>query len=401
MEKRDPGYDVVHVVHSSYPEDPRVRREAAVAADVAERVLVICLRQPGRPNIGHHARSRIVRLPGRKSRGSVVDYVREYLMFTVRVFFLFARDERFRRARVVHLHTLPDFLIFAAMPAIRKGARSILDMHEIFPEFIRSKFPGVPGLLASFAARFLERASRARATVTITVNRPIRELLASRRARRGERIEIVHNVADSREMGDPEPRNYMVRTPVRLVYHGTLTHLYGLDIAIEAVAHACASGVSATLDIYGDGPATSDLKSLTERLRVADVISFHGNVPYKRLRVELPAFDAGLIPTRLDGMTQYSLSTKLLELFHLGIPAIASRIPTYVEYFPDDCAWYFTPDESRSAATAITAFANASDTQRRDRAIAARAVAERLGWPAEAARLATIYRELLSQPARR
>jgi glycosyltransferase involved in cell wall biosynthesis len=342
-----------------------------------------------------------VRLPGRKSRGSVVDYLREYMMFTVRVFLLFARDERYRRARVVHLHTLPDFLIFAALPAIRKGARSILDMHEIFPEFIRSKFPGFPGRSAVLAARFLERVSRARATVTITVNRPIRDLLASRRARRDERIEVVHNVADSRDMGQPEPRNYTLRTPVRLVYHGTLTHLYGLDIGIEAVAHARASGVLATLDIYGDGPATSDLESLTERLRVADVISFHGNVPYTRLRRELPTFDAGLIPTRLDAMTHYSLSTKLLELFHLGIPAVASRIPTYVEYFPDNCAWYFTPNDSRSAATAITALVGASDAQRAKRAIAARAVAERIGWPAEAARLAAIYRELLRQPADR
>lgn len=401
MEMRDLGYDVIHVVHGSYPEDPRVRREAAVAADAAERVLVVCLRQHGHPNTGHHARIRIVRLPGRKSRGSVVDYVREYMMFTVRVFLLFARDERFRRARVVHLHTLPDFLIFAAMPAIRNGARSILDMHEIFPEFIRSKFPAVPGLVAVSAARFLERASRARATVTITVNRPIRDLLASRRARRDERIEVVHNVADSRDMGDPEPRNYTVRTPIRLVYHGTLTHLYGLDIAIEAVSHARVSGVSVTLDIFGGGPATSDLKSLTERLRLADAISFHGNVSHTRLRRELPAFDAGLIPTRLDVMTRYSLSTKLLELFHLGIPAIASRIPAYVEYFPDDCAWYFTPNDSRSASTVITAFASATDVQRRDRALAARAVADRLGWPAEAARLAAIYRELLRQPAGR
>jgi glycosyltransferase involved in cell wall biosynthesis len=141
-----------------------------------------------------------------------------------------------------------------------------------------------------------------------------------------------------------------------------------------------------------------DLQLLTERLHLAEAVSFLGNVPHTRLRRELPAFDAGLIPTRLGVMTQYSLSTKLLELFHLGIPAIAARIPTYVEYFPDDCAWYFTPNDSTSAATAITAFANADDDQRRDRAMAARAVADRLGWPAEAARLASIYRELLSQP---
>ena len=400
MGKRQLGYDIIHVVHGAYPEDPRVRREAAVAADVAERVLVVSLQQPGRAIAGHYGRVRIVRLPGNKSRGSVIDYVREYTAFTVRVFLLFARDKRFRRAQVVHVHTLPDFLIFGALPAIRKGARSILDLHEIFPEFIRSKFPEPSGAVAVFAARLFERASRARATVTLTVNTPIRDLLESRAARNNERIEVVHNAADPRDMGTPAPRSYSVGTPARLVYHGTLTHLYGVDIAIEAVAHARASGAPVTLDIYGDGPSRHALEDVAERLRIGDAIHFHGNVPHTRLRRELPTFDAGLIPTRLDAMTHYSLSTKLLELFYLGIPVIASRIPTYDAYFPDDCAWYFTPNESPNAAIAIQAFVGATDDARQARAVAAGVVAGRLGWPTEAARLATIYRELLAQSDR-
>jgi glycosyltransferase involved in cell wall biosynthesis len=326
--------------------------------------------------------------------------VREYTAFTVRVCLLFARDERFRSARVIHVHTLPDFLIFGVLPAIRKGAQSILDLHEIFPEFIRSRFPGPSGTIFAFAAHLLERASRARATVTVTVNKPIRELLESRRARRDERIEVVHNAADPLDMGTPTPRSYAAGTPTRLVYHGTLTRLYGVDIAIEAVASVRASGTPVTLDIYGDGPSRHELKDVAERLRIGDAIHFHGNVAHTRLRRELPTFNAGLIPTRLDAMTRYSLSTKLLELFYLGIPVIASRIPTYSAYFSDDCAWYFTPNDVSSAAIAIQAFVGTTDDARRARAIAAGVVAGRLGWTAEAARLTAIYRQLLAQSDR-
>ena len=396
MEARSDRYDIVHVVHGTYPEDPRVRREATVAADVADRVLVVALRQANRPNVGHHGRIRVLRLAGSKSRGFAVDYVREYAVFTVRVFLLFVRVGRLRRARVVHVHTLPDFLIFGTIPALARGARSILDLHEIFPEFIRSRFPGVLGALASRVARALERASRASASVTVSVNGPIGKLLEARRARRRERIEIIHNVPDPHEMGSPSPRAYAVGNPTRLVYHGTLTELYGLDLAIGAVAKACSSGTAVTLDIFGDGPARASLEAEAAALRVSDVVHFHGNVPHTRLRDSLPTFDAGLIPTRLDAMTRFSLSTKLLELFHLGIPVIAARIPTYQAYFPDECAWYFTPNDADAAADAIVAFARATTEARRLRADAARAVSSGLGWPTESARLASLYRELLN-----
>jgi glycosyltransferase involved in cell wall biosynthesis len=395
MHHRQVGYDVVHIVHGTYPEDPRVRREANVAAEVAKRVVVIALHQPNRPRAGHHDAVRVVRLPGVKRRGSALDYVREYVTFTARVFALFARDTRFRRARVVHVHTLPDFLIFATLPALRAGGRAILDLHEIFPEFVESKFAGIGGAIASRVARRLERASRALAAVTITVNEPIRSLLASRSARRDERIEIVHNVADPRDMGAPAPRSYAVGIPARLVYHGTLTPLYGLDVAIEAIARLRGSGKDVTLDIFGDGPARIELESLARRLGVSEAVTFHGSVTPGHLRRALPSFDAGLVPTRLDRMTHYSLSTKLLELFHLGIPVVASRIPTYVTYFTDDCAWYFAPDDPRSAALVIGDFVDASVEQRSARARAGQVAASGIGWAGESARLASLYRELL------
>lgn len=398
MHHRQAAYDVVHIVHGTYPEDPRVRREAGVAAEVAKRVAVIALHQPNRPRAGHHDAVRVIRLPGRKSRGSALDYVREYVTFTARVFSLFARDTRFRRARVVHVHTLPDFLVFATLPAVRAGARAILDLHEIFPEFIESKFAGIGGAIAGRVARRLERTSRKLAHVTITVNEPIRALLASRPARRDERIEVVHNVADPRDMGRPAPRSYAVGVPTRLVYHGTLTPLYGLDVAINAIAQSRRAGRDVTLDIYGDGPARSGLQGLAVRLDIAPAVTFHGIVSHERLRAELPSFDAGLVPTRLDRMTRYSLSTKLLELFHLGIPVIASRIPTYVSYVAEEGAWYFTPDDPHAAAAVIGDFVDAPVEERRARANAGQLAAERIAWAGESARLAALYREFLDRP---
>jgi glycosyltransferase involved in cell wall biosynthesis len=124
-------------------------------------------------------------------------------------------------------------------------------------------------------------------------------------------------------------------------------------------------------------------------------VRLHGAVSHHALRAALPTYHAGFLPTRLDRMTQYSLSTKLLEYVHLGIPLIAPRIPTYLRYFPDGCATYFTPGDAADAARAIRQFRSMSAELRVAQAQAARRAIAGLTWPAEAARLRAIYEELL------
>ena len=96
-------------------------------------------------------------------------------------------------------------------------------------------------------------------------------------------------------------------------------------------------------------------------------------------------------------MTQYSLSTKLLEYVHFGVPLIAARIPTYLEYFPAGCAWYFDPDDAADAARAIADFAAATPAARKARAEAAQQAGRELVWSKEADRLRQVYERLLGQ----
>ena len=370
-----------------------------VAAETGLRVAVVALRDGrDRRPAGRWGRVAVVRLPGQKRRGSLGKYVVEYTDFLLRVHRLFQRDERFRNARLVHVHTLPDFLVAGVRPARRRGARVILDLHEIFPEFVRARFGGAAGALGERIARRLERWSRRQADVTITVNRSIAVLLRARPARADERIEIIHNLADPSEFG-PERRPEAAHAErIRLVYHGTITGIYGLDLAVAAVATARAKGIDVDLDLYGGGPDVPALRETTARLGLAGHVRLMGAVTHQELREQLPAYDAGLVPTRLNGMTRYSLSTKLLEYVHLGIPLIAPRIPTYLEYFPEDCAWYFAPNDATGIARAISDFAAATPAARIARAEAAQQAASGLRWTEDAARLRAIYGELLGSP---
>jgi glycosyltransferase involved in cell wall biosynthesis len=232
--------------------------------------------------------------------------------------------------------------------------------------------------------------------VTLTVNHAVAALLRGRPAKPDERIVVVHNFADPAEFGPLRLTDGQIGSTLRLVYHGTLTPLYGLDLAIEAVARAREAGSAVELDIFGDGPSVGDLRDLIRRRGLGDWVRLRGTAPHHALRQLLSSYDAGLVPTRLDGMTRFSLSTKLLEYIHLGLPIIIPALPTYREYFPEDTAWYFTPNSADDAARAIATLVRATPEERIRRAGAAQsASAARLDPASDAALLRELYLELL------
>ena len=368
-----------------------------IAAETGARVAIIVVGggRDVRP-VSRYGKVRVIRLEGRRRRGSAGSYLFEYLDFLFKARALIRRDGRFAGARIFHVHTLPDFLVGATRNARRAGARVILDLHEVFPEFTRSRFAGWKGAIGEKMARALERWSRRQADVLLTVNHAVAEQLAGRPARGGERILVVHNFADPGEFGERRLTAGGSQSIIRLVYHGTLTPLYGLDLAIEGVALARARGLDIRFDVFGDGPARESLRAQIERRGLASHVFLRGTAPHQELKELLPQYDAGLVPTRLDGMTRFSLSTKLLEYIHLGLPVIVPAIPTYLRYFPESTAWYFQPNSADAMAAAIESFARANAEERVRRAAAAQACSmDKLDPARDASLLRNLYRELL------
>ena len=112
------------IVHSYYEEDPRVRREAEALVARGRPVDVIALRLPGDPANGILNGVRIRRLGVQRHQGAGLwVYLREYLSFLVRAGWAATTAYRSRRYRVIQVHSLPDFLVFAALPVKLAGAK--------------------------------------------------------------------------------------------------------------------------------------------------------------------------------------------------------------------------------------------------------------------------------------
>jgi hypothetical protein len=64
-----------------------------------------------------------------------------------------------RKFDLVHVHNIPDFLIFSGYPAKWRGARLILDIHDIVPELFATKFGAPPQSLLVRSLKWVEKIS--------------------------------------------------------------------------------------------------------------------------------------------------------------------------------------------------------------------------------------------------
>src|SRR5438128_10054949 len=104
------------LTHSYYEEDPRVRREAEALVRSGRPVEVFALRRPEDAPTGELAGVRIHRIDVQRHQGAGLGrYLAEYLSFLARASLAATVAHRRARFALVQVHTLPDFLVFAAL----------------------------------------------------------------------------------------------------------------------------------------------------------------------------------------------------------------------------------------------------------------------------------------------
>jgi len=348
---------VAMVVHSYYEEDPRVRREAEGVRASGRAVDVFSLRREGDPPDGELNGVRIHRINVQRHQGAGIGtYLREYADFLVRAGFALTRAHGRRRYALVQVHTIPDALVFAALPLRALGVPVILDMHEAMPEFFRMRFPGASRPAVHRALVVQERMSIAMANAAITVN----DALAKRLVDMGIPARKVHVVLNAPVLARFDPaaysrRPFMADGTLRLVYAGALSMVYEVDVALEALARIRTGrpDLHITLDLYGRDFAEVPLRDQASALGLDDIVTFHGRVPLDDVPAALALADVGLAPTRRTEFTDFSLSTKIFEYAAMGKPVVASRLPMVAAMFPAGTVTTYPAGDAEALAAAL------------------------------------------------
>jgi glycosyltransferase involved in cell wall biosynthesis len=341
------------VAYAFYENDTRIMRYAEALAQRGDEVDVIALRRDDQATHGVVDGVNVFRVQRRSpNTAGKISYLFESLLFLLRAMILLTRRHMKTPYQLIHVHSVPDFLVFAGWIPKLDGARIILDIHDLLPEFYASKYGAASDSLLFHSLVLTERISATFADHVIAANDLWQERLISRAVKK-ERCSSMVNVPDP-AIFCPEGRTRKDSKFIML-YPGTLNRHQGVDIAIRAFARIAHDVPEAEFHIYGEGPYRAALEQLVQDLGMPSRIKINGFLPTRAIARLIENADLGVVPKRTDGFGNEAFSTKIMEFMAVGVPVIVpdSRIDTY--YFSDATVKFFKGGDEQDLSQAMLA----------------------------------------------
>jgi len=340
------------VAYTFYEGDNRVRRYAETLVKDGVDVDAIVLRKPGqKPHEiirGVHVYRIQTRIKNEKNR---LTYLKRLLTF----FFLSAwvLSLRHLRARydIIHVHSVPDFQVFATLIPRLMGARVILDIHDIVPELYASKFKVSHRSVLFRLLVLVERLSVIYSDHVIVANHLWHERLA-RRSGRPERCSTILNYPDP-TIFHWRPRTVAPDNSFVLCYPGTLSSHQGVDLVISAMAQLRNKAPNLKFVILGDGAERERLEAMASEHGLGNRITIQASVSVEKVAEIMANVDLGVDPKLKRSFANEALSTKILEFMAMGVPVLASDTRVHQLYFKDGLIQFFESENVDDLAAKI------------------------------------------------
>jgi glycosyltransferase involved in cell wall biosynthesis len=353
------------VSYSIYETDTRVFRYGKALAERGDEVDAIVLSgsrlSPVEETIDGVRVHRIQTREGNKER-SKLSYLLPLLRFLVVAGWRIARMHAQRPYDLIHVHNVPDFLVFAALRPKLGGAKVILDIHDLVPEFFGSKFGAAKASNSLRLLKWMERASASFADHVIVANDLWLGKYASRSATPGK-CSVLINYVD-RQVFFSRPR---LRKDKKLIvlFPGGLQWHQGLDIAIRAFNQLKDRLPQVEFHIYGEGNAKPGLVQLVHELGLEEKVRFFGLLSTTEIAEVMANADVGVVPKRADSFGNEAYSTKIMEFMSLGVPVVVSSTKIDRFYFNDSVVRFFESGNPDALAEAVVEVLQNNELRRR------------------------------------
>ncbi len=283
----------------------------------------------------------ITRIPLKRRRGGKLSYVLQYGSFILLAGAILAARTFKRRYDLVHVHNMPDILVFSALIPKLFGAKVILDLHDPMPELMMTIF----GLREeSYSVRLLKEPRKHGAsdlpTPCLTTNEAFRKLFLSRGCP-PQKISVVMNSPDeeifrfyeSSSQTSAAPRHckaichYVSRFAGRKAWLG----FGGRRQSKKAREKIPGAG---TEDLWSDhafsGASDGFGSEIRASLRRSDTWV---QEVLKQIPAAIRECDVGIIPNRRSAFTELNMPTRIFEYLSQGKPVIAPHTRGILDYF--------------------------------------------------------------------
>jgi len=353
--QRPPKPHLAAIVYSHYPRDPRVRRQVKALTGDGWAIDVFCLRAIEEPRRTLNGDVSIYRIMRDFKKDSVLRYILLTGMFTIRALFTMEWLNLTRRYRLIQVHNMPDYLVFAAAFRRMRGVPVLLDIHDTTVELFKCKWGSGPKALLIPCVRFIEKLSCGLANQVTTTSPGFRKQLIHRGLPVGK-VSVIVNTPPADEFSLDRNRQFgAITRGARLFYHGTVAERFGILTAIEALKEILKYLPDSTLTICGkyEGPFRRHLEGYLRAMELEDHVLLRGWCMPSEIARLLQKHDIALVPHLNSEFMNLAILTKVLEYATVGMPMVLSRLEALTSLFGDDRLQYAEPGNAKDLADKV------------------------------------------------
>src|SRR5262245_1222490 len=407
---------VLMLVENHFPQDTRVRNEAALLTDAGYKVAVIALRKRSQARRETVDGVEVYRLPtlelfkktppAKVSRTNLVliklksflGYVVEYFYFTSACFLVSAYIFAKRGFDVMHAHNPPDTLLLVALPFKLLGKKFVFDQHDLCPELYRSRYNAAEGFYTRFL-RMFEWCSLKLADITIATNESYKQIQIERANKNASNVFVVRNGPNQMRMTSAAPSVRLKgMNKSILCYIGSLNPQDGVDYLLRSLRRLLHDLKRSDFHcvIMGNGDSLRDLRDLAEKLQLNGSFELSVFVAAEDLHANLAAADICVDSDPSSPLNDVSTWIKVMEYMASAKPIVSFDLKE-TRFSARDAAIYVKPNNETQFAEAIAHLMDQPELQKEMGVYGRRRVEDELQWARVGKNLLTAYETLLGR----
>lgn len=346
---------VLMIAQSNYDYDPRIIRYCKALQGNGYQIDVICLQLDQQNKFDIVDGVNVYRVMKKFNQDSILSYAFNSLIFLFKSFFKTNSLSNKNKYTLVHVHNMPDYLVFAALYPKLKRIPVFLDIHDLTVELFKEKWSEKKFKQFKFILQLTEKLSCNFADHVITVTKECVDLLKNRGIK-GTKITLIMNSPDEKSFSYDNSRFLKNNSDkFKILYYGTLAKRFGLHYVIDAMGIVNKSNQNIEFYVYGniENDYVNELKELAKKLNISDKIFFNSPILHNKINEIIKPFDLGIVPYERTEYMDLALPTKAGEYAYTGLPFIMSDLVSVRTVFGNESVQYIIPEETELVAEII------------------------------------------------
>ena len=286
----------------------------------------------------------------------------------------------------------PDIYFMPAFMGKLFGTRFIVDQRDLSPEVLEARFGKRHGALAR-ALRMFERASWRTADHVFAVNDSLLRVVTARGGVPPKRVTAIKSgpllSAVSGRSPDLELREGF---PHLVCWHGLMGPQDHVELALQAISHYVHHlGRRDALFVFmGDGVVEQELRQMTVKLELGDVVRFTGWLAEDACFAYVATADLGLDTNLQPEVTPL----KAMEYMGHAVPVVAFDVHE-TRLLAGEAAQYVKVGDVEEMSRLIARLLDAPDERRRMGRIGRERIEQQFAWDRQEERYLAIFRRFL------